>query len=340
MNGKQRIDAVLKGEWPDKRPVLLHNFMMAAKEYGVSMKTYRENPEIIAKVHIYSVEKYDLDGVLIDIDTATLAGAVGVPVDFPDDFPARVHKPMICSIERGKDLESVDISGNERIQIWLEACRIVKKHFGDEKFIRGNCDQAPFSLAGMIRSPAEWIMDLMIEDESVYRLLDFCTDASLQFIRLMIDTGIDMVSNGDSMAGPDMISPEMYPRYALPYEKKLVEEAKKYGKPYMLHICGNTDSILNNMVETETDALELDFKTNIRLINKVCKKNHIAFSGNIDPSGVLALGTPKMVEEETKKILDIFKDNPKLIINAGCAIPAETPSENIKKLIEVTRNHI
>jgi uroporphyrinogen decarboxylase len=192
----------------------------------------------------------------------------------------------------------------------------------------------------MMRSPAEWLMDLMIEDESVYKLLDFCTDAGCQFIRLMVDTGIDLVSNGDSMAGPDMISPEMYTKFALPYEKKLVEEAKKYVKPYMLHICGNTDSILNNIVETGTDALELDFKTNIRLINDVCKKNHITFSGNIDPSGVLALGTPKMVEEETKKILDFFKDNPRLIINAGCAIPSETPSENIKKLIEVTRNHI
>ena len=49
MNGKQRIDAALNGEWPDKRPVLLHNFLMAVKEYGVSMKTYREDPEVVAK---------------------------------------------------------------------------------------------------------------------------------------------------------------------------------------------------------------------------------------------------------------------------------------------------
>ena len=34
MNGKQRIDAVLHGEWPDCRPVLLHNFLMAAQESG------------------------------------------------------------------------------------------------------------------------------------------------------------------------------------------------------------------------------------------------------------------------------------------------------------------
>ena len=56
MNGKERIDAVLKGNWPDKRPVLLHNFLMAAKEIDVSMKQYRENPEIIASSHIEAIE--------------------------------------------------------------------------------------------------------------------------------------------------------------------------------------------------------------------------------------------------------------------------------------------
>lgn len=339
MNGKQRIDAVLRGEWPDKRPVLLHNFLMAAKEFGVSMKTYREDPRVISNVHIQAIEKYDLDGALIDVDTATLAGAVGVPVDFPENDPARVHKPALSSLEKVNDLEPVDISGDERIHIWLEACRIIKKHFGDEKYIRGNCDQAPFSLASMMRTPAEWMMDLMVEDNLVFKLLDFCTDATCQFIRLMASTGVDMVSNGDSPAGPDMISPEMYQVYALPYEKHVVQEAKKHNKPYLLHICGNTDLILDKMVETGADALELDYKTDIKKVYDVCKKGEVVFSGNIDPSGVIAFGTPKLVEEKTREILDLFKDNPRFIMNAGCAIPAETPSENIKRLVEITRKY-
>ena len=83
MTGHQRITSALKGEWPDKRPIMLHNFMMAAHEAGMNMKEYRSNPEKAAKAHIEAVEKYDLDGVLIDFDTATLAAAVGVPVEDP-----------------------------------------------------------------------------------------------------------------------------------------------------------------------------------------------------------------------------------------------------------------
>ena len=129
MNGYQRINAALNGEWPDKMPVMLHNFMMAAKEAGISQKEYREDPEKIAKVHIQAVEKYGYDGVLIDVDTATLAGAVGVPVDFPEDDPARAHGSALSSLEEVEDLQAVDLSKNERIGIWLESCRLVKKYF-------------------------------------------------------------------------------------------------------------------------------------------------------------------------------------------------------------------
>jgi uroporphyrinogen decarboxylase len=336
MNGYERINAALNGEWPDKRPVMLHNFMMAAKEAGFTQKEYREDPEKIAKAHIQAVEKYHYDGVLIDVDTATLAEAVGVPVDFPVEEPARTHGVMLKTLEEVDNLESPDISKNERIQIWLESGRLAKKYFGDEIYVRGNCDQAPFSLASMMRGPAEWMMDLLTGDPRVFDLLDFCTDATTQFIELMTETGVDMVSNGDSPAGPEMISAEMYREYALPYEKRIVQNAHDLNLPYCLHICGNTDIILDAMKESGMDAVELDYKTDIHKIYERFSKD-LTFIGNIDPSGVIARGSVKDVEQKTRELLDIYKDSPRLIVNAGCAIPPDTPTENLRKMIEVAR---
>ena len=67
-------------------------------------------------------------------------------------------------------------------------------------------------------------------------------------------------------------------------------------------------------------------------------RGKIVFSGNIDPSGIIALGTPGQVEEKTRELLEIFRDNPRLILNAGCAIPSVTPSENLHAMIRTTRN--
>lgn len=336
MNGFQRIQKALKGEWPDRRPVMLHNFMMAAEEAGYSMKEFREDPKKAADAFIQSVEKYELDGIMIDFDTTLIAGAIGVPVDYPVDEPARLPKGLISSWEQMDKLKEVNLSANERVQVWLETCRLIKTHFGDEVFVRGNCDQAPFSAASMVRGTQEWMLDMMMPVPEVEQLLNYCTGVCIQFIDLMAATGVDMVSNGDSPAGPEMISPEMFRTYALPYETKLVEAAHANNLPYVNHICGNTELILNDMMDSGTDGLELDYKTDINKILDVMGNKGL-FIGNIDPSGVLALGTKEMVRQKTTELLKIYKASPRLVINAGCAIPPNTPSENIMEMVKTVR---
>jgi uroporphyrinogen decarboxylase len=143
-----------------------------------------------------------------------------------------------------------------------------------------------------------------------------------------------MLSNGDSPAGPDLISPQMYKTFALPFEKQNVAEAHSHGLPYGLHICGDTTAILDPMVETGTDALELDYKTDTQTAHDALK-DRVTFIGNIDPSGVIGRGSVEDVKGETEKLLTIFSDTPRFILNAGCAIPRGTPSGNIKAMIEV-----
>jgi uroporphyrinogen decarboxylase len=297
----------------------------------------------LAGAFIQAVERYGYDAVLVDVDTVTLAGAVGVPIDLPDQQPARAHQGCLKSLNHLDELETegLDLSKNERIQVWLEGTRLLKQHFGEEIYIRGNCDQAPFSLAGLMRSTQEWMIDLTESDNRhrIDHLLEFCTGVCLQFIDLMAETGADMVSGGDSPAGPEMISPAMYREFAWPYERRLVDRAHQHGLPYLLHICGNTDPILQDMVETQADCLELDQKTDAKLAHDLFQ-NKAVFVGNIDPSGVLALGSPQLVKQKTQELLKQFADTPRFILNAGCAIPATTPSENLHALIQTAREGV
>lgn len=337
MNGYQRVNAALQSEPSDQVPIMLHNFMLSARESGYTMEQFRNDPEVIAESFIRSVETYQYDGILVDIDTATLAGALGVPIEFMEDDPATSFLGCLDPLKDVAKLPSPDIGAYKHIQIWLEAVAKLKSHFGDEIFIRGNCDQAPFSLASMMRSPQEWFMDLIRAPELALDLLEYCTDAVCQFVALMSQTGAHMISNGDSPAGPELISPEMYRKFALPFEKRVVEAAHKYQLPYALHICGNTGAILDDMLNTGADAFELDYKTDIQLAQETYA-GKATLIGNIDPVGVLQQGSPELIATTTRKLLEVFVDTPGFILNAGCAIPADTPHENIKTMIDTARN--
>ena len=338
MNGRQRIAAALAGEWPDRVPVMLHNFLMAAREAGVSQRRFREDPAAIAASFIRAVETYDYDGVLVDVDTATLAEALGVPVRLPEDEPAHCTGGCLPDLAAVPDLAPPDVGRHPRVQVWVEAVRLLRAHFGTEIFIRGNCDQAPFSLAGLMRGQADWLVDLLDPDkhDPARTLLDYCGLAVTQFMGLMAGAGADMLSNGDSPAGPDVISPAMYVRFAQSHERSAAAESHRIGLPYALHICGDTTRILEEMISTGADALELDYTVDLRAARDAMR-DRTTFIGNVDPSGVLAFGSPADVERATRAVLAVFAETPRFILNAGCAIPAETARDNLQAMTRAAR---
>lgn len=338
MNGFQRIMAAFRGEWPDTTPIMLHNFMMAAREAGVNMQRFRSDPQELARSFIEAVEKYGYDGIVVDVDTVTLAAAAGVPVDAPENEPARATGGRLRDLAGVRDLEPVNISRHHGVQVWLEGVRLLSKHFGSEIYLRGNCDQCPFTLAGLVRGMDNWMTDLLDPDneETARMLLDYCTDITLQFIDLMALTGAHMTSNGDSLAGPDLVSPSLFRRFALPYEQQIASRSHVHGLPYVLHVCGNTGPILDDLVATASDGLDIDYKTDARKAH-CTMRDRTVFVGNIDPTSVLALGTPAMITQKTRELLEIFSDTPRVVLNAGCAIPPITPSENLKALIRTAR---
>ena len=166
MNGYERVRAAVEGRRPDRVPVML------------------------------------------EMDTAVMAGALGVPVAFPEEEPARTVAPLLESLEDVRSLKPVRVESYRYLQTCLEAVRLLVERFHGQVYVRGNCDQLTLSLATMVRGAAEFYMDLCYEEKEVlvHELLEYCTGAALQYIRLMAQTGCDMVSNGDSPAGPDRVT--------------------------------------------------------------------------------------------------------------------------------------
>lgn len=337
MNGKQRIQMAIEGKMPDRVPVMLHNFLMAIRENGYTVEQYRNSPRIIADVFCNTVEKYDVDGVLLEMDTALLAACAGAAVDYPEDEPARVLGRQMESLDDVAKLKPVDFS-KTRAMVVLEAAERIVDRIGDDIYVRGNCDQAAFALAGLLRGTADFLMDLLTEDEAPLRdLLEYAHQVGVDFMTLMAKTGVHMVSNGDSPAGPDVVSPAIYRKWAFEYEKRLADHAHSLGLPHLMHICGNTASILDDMVATGSEVLELDYRTDVEAIRKATA-GKCTFCGNVDPSAVLCLGDKDAVIRTTTELLRIQADNPRFILNAGCALPSITPEENIFTFIQTARN--
>ena len=302
------------------------------------MEKYRADPKAIAQAHLQAWEKYGHDCLVIDTDTTMLAEAMGAESECAPDEPGRIVRPAIRSLAEVGRLKVINPETDGRIPAILEGVRLLAKQVGNEVAIRGNADQMAFDLACMVRGTEEFLMDLASEPENpaIHQLLEVCYQSHLAVHRALMKAGAHLTSFGDSLAGPDVVSPKMFNRFARPYEQRIIKELVSEGTFTVVHICGDTTKILPFLAQYDFCGIELDYKTDATMAKSTVGVRHVLF-GNIDPSGVIARGSPLEVREATRQLISAWKPGGHFILNAGCAIPPTTPPENIRALIETAQ---
>lgn len=339
MNKIERIKAVMNGGVPDRIPVMIHNFLMAAKEGGITMDEYRRSPDSIVRVMTEACEKYDTDGIFLDVDTALLASSCGAETFYPENIAAVVADKQHRSIpEILEYLDKLDLANQPRIALYLETINKLSD-WGKRNgvFIRGNADQGSFSLACMLVGMNDFLMTLVDEDEeeNLLTLLEATYKVSLKMHRLCHAAGADCVSYGNSSEGCTVISPAMFRKYAKPFETRLAAQLNSEGIFTICHICGSVDLILPDLAETGCKMYELDYKTNIRYAKEVAK-GHFSISGNIDPA-LFTSGTPDDIRAVSRELCDLYRGEGGLMIGPGCCLGPNTPAENVFALVETVK---
>ena len=339
----ERIDLVKRafaGEAVERIPVMAHNFLMAVREAGFTQKQFRESPDVMVKAMTEATMKYDLDCVLLDVDTALLASACGADVMYPDDLAAVAKGTQPVPLEELPDkVKEVDLLASPRVRHYLEAAeRLVAWGNENDRFIRINADQGAFSLACILTGMDEFMMDLLDEDyeDDINSLLDATYKVSLRMHELCFATGAHMTSYGNSSEGCSVISPAMFRQFAKERETRLAADLKARGIPYLCHICGDVNPILPDLVETGCPAFELDWKTDARRVFEIAH-GKFTLSGNVDPS-LFVTGTPDEVYAASREVCDIFRGKGGLVLCSGCALGPNTKSENVQAFVRAAHD--
>jgi uroporphyrinogen decarboxylase len=339
MNSIERTLRTLSFQPVDRVPVDLHNFMVTPRFLGITYYAdFFRNGEAMAEAQIKAWQRYGHDVLMIENGTAALAEACGVQVEYLKSSAPVAKKPAISNLDEVDKLKIPDPYKDPLLRELLKATRIVVEEIGDRVYVMGRADQGPFSLACEIRGMGEFLLDLALGKnlEKIHQLLDFCRKVSELYVVAQIEQGAHATSIGDSPSGPDVISPQYYRDYAYPYVKKLVSNIKKKDITLAYHICGNSTLIIEDMVSTGATIIEIDQKAD-QQVSKSAAAGKATLLGPIDPSEVMAHGTPELVMEKCKEALENLSPGGGFILGPGCALPPDTPDENIDAMIESSK---
>ena len=337
MNSKERCLAVLKGQKPDIIPVVPQGFLFAIEQAGYKMKDVVFNGRKMADAQCKSWQKFGYDGCVIDFDDATIAEACGAKAIFREEEPTIVNEenPVLKRLEDIEDLE-LPTPESGRLPVWLEATSELVRMTENQVMVMGRADQGSFALACLLRGTQQFMMDVMTEPpEKIHKVLEYCTKASVMFAKAQKDAGARITSIGDALAGPNLISPEMYHDLVVSYHLELTREIQEYGIPLSIHICGNTTNIIDDMASTGCSVLELDWQVDF---GEISKKVTNVLMGNINPSDPMVFGTPEKVKQQVLKLLEVTRGKG-LFVSTGCAMGRNTKPENLTAMIDAVKEY-
>jgi uroporphyrinogen decarboxylase len=173
----------------------------------------------------------------------------------------------------------------------------------------------------------------MIEHpQQIDRILAFCNEVALKTAAPLLDAGSDGVLLGEATCSPNFISPTLYRNLVAPHHKALVAGLKNIGHRFVgLHICGDISHILDDIIATGVDFLDVDYQVPAEKALAIAD-NRVALRGNLDPSADLRFARPDHTAEKTRALCKTIAGT-RWIVSSGCDIPPNTPQQNLTALV-------
>ena len=331
MNSLERVQRRLAGE-PVDRPPNFNIFMtFAARRIGHPLEDYYQNYCVLADANQAMVEEFEVDLLQAISDPYREACDLGAEVEFPTDGLPILQRPLLADPQDLASLQIPDPGIGPRMRDRLEAIRVMRERNEGVIPVMGWVEGA-LALASVLRGVSTLLVDLVDRPEWAEELLEFCVELEIDFARAQLEAGADIIGLGDAIAS--QVSPEMYRRYALPYERRVFASIHAAGARTRLHICGDTTNILPDMVTSGADIIDLDWMVDWSEASRTFG-DRVSFCGNADPVAVMLQGTPAQVRQST--LAGLRQGGPRCFSAAGCEIPPGTPPENLHAHAEALR---
>lgn len=326
MTALERTQKSIRGEKVDRLPQFPISLASTCEIMGVKQRDFSLDPEIMSDTLIAFREKVGCDGIYVSRDNWVYHEALGGELIFPEDDESYSKNTILDSVDQYTRLSVPDPWDAPGMKTLLKAAEKTVEAVGDEYYIQANIDTGPFSLGAVLLGAEKFLLDIMTEDKGLIdEFLDFCTEVVIAYGKAMIETGVHGIQFGDATAS--LMGPEHFGKFALPWEKKAVDELTGRECDIWIHICGKTDQFLHMLKELDFHGFEVDAKVPMTTARELLGEK-IAIKGNLDTTFLLR-ETPEAVYSATQEIIRSGNFKTGVVVSPGCGVPRMTPLENL-----------
>ncbi|MEO8411616.1 MAG: uroporphyrinogen decarboxylase family protein, partial [Propionivibrio sp.] len=273
---------------------------------------------------IKAAEDFGIDVVSCISDPMREASGFGAKVIIPDDDVPYCKEHLLDDLAQIKALRPVDPFDSERMLDRIRAVELFKEQVKGVYPIVGWVEGC-LAEAADLRDISSVMMDLLTEPEALVELFEIIYVQQKSFAAAQIRAGADIIGVGNAAAS--LVGPALYEEFVFEYDRRIIADIHAMGAKAKLHICGNVDPLLDLLVQTKADILDIDHMVSFAKAVAACKGTRTCANGNLDPVSIFLNGSVDTVQAAVAQCLAVADE--KTMLSGGCEIPRQTPHENM-----------
>jgi uroporphyrinogen decarboxylase len=326
----------LRGESAARAPIWI---MRQAGRYLPEYRKIKERatflemtrtPEIAAEVTLQPLQRFDLDAAIIFSDIMTPLEALGIAIDFTPG--PHIAQPLRTRAA----IDALEV--REPIAPFVgEALRLVRSQLDPARALIGFAG-APITLAAYLvegsgsKEYEHFRAFMRAEPAAMHVLLEKLADLTVDYLRMQIESGAQVIQLFDSWAGLHDLS--VYREFALPYNRRIMQAVSELGAARIYFALG-ASHLLEAIGDIPAEGVGVDWRTDLHFARTMLPRRTL--QGNLDPA--VLFGDRETIAAEARRVLDRGLGGPH-IFNLGHGIWPRTPIDAVAYLIETIRGYV
>jgi len=260
-------------------------------------------------------------------------------MDRLDDWPRYTwgvyHIPRVAGKAPGLLLEPPDT--------FFRTIDLVKAAVGDSLSVHGEAF-SPFTHYMELFGYEGALLGLVVDPGKAEAILERFVDTTTAWGQAQARRGVDAVLISSAFAGGGFISPHMYERFVLPFERKVADalHAAVAHVPVYTHTCGMLNDRLELLVETHVDGVDtLDPPPlgNVMLADAKARiGDRLFIKGNINSVAILTDSREQFIQRATDTLL-AGKPGGGYILSTACSVAPHVEPWKLEILVDIALEH-
>lgn len=302
--------------------------------YGINILDYFTSDELWLKANFKAIDTFPdvmfLPGFWSEYGMCTEPSAFGAKCIFwKNEFP--FAEKTIHSSDDIMNLRMPNPETDGLLPFMLN--RLVKARPAIEKYghsIRFSVSRGPLNVASFLMGTTELMTSMMMEPESVHKLLRVITDFLKTWHKLQRDTisSIDGIMMLDDIVG--FIGEQEFLEFGYPYLKEIYDEKASVK---LFHNDADCTVSVKHYPSLGINLFNPGTHMTVKELIAVTGGN-MTILGNIPPRDVLASGNAESIENAVREQLHDSYDKTRLILSCGGGMPPAVPTENILSFLQ------